>query len=88
MARPLSDAVVRNRKSPIWSGYIVSHVHSAAGPVARKRVLEGIDDELRYDEAEADGLAGRGDAVLDMDTEVGRRSPIIDAARVSHSRVR
>jgi len=55
-------------------------------PVFGKCVFQSVDHELGDDKAEADGFGGQCCAALTRTCSViGRLSPIIEAARLSHS---
>src|SRR6185503_14471621 len=75
MALRPANPVIGDCKSPVRSSQIVSYDYSGVAPVLGKRMLERIDDELRYDEPNAYSLTGRGGAAFDVHLQ-GDRSTV------------
>ena len=82
----LSDPIIRHRKLPIRSVDLVADDDPTVWPVFGKCVFQSVDHELGDDKAEADGFGGQAVPPLTRTCSViGRLSPIIEAARLSHS---
>ena len=81
-----ANPIVGNRKFPIRSGHIVRDGDLTVDFFVGERVFQSIHDEFGHDQAETFGLTGCG--VPPSPTtfrEIGRVSPIIEAARVPHN---
>ena len=84
--RSLADAVVGDGKPPVRPGHFVGDQNRAGLGLVDEGVLQRIDHQLGDDESDADRLVGRDPAVARRTlSAIGRLSPIIDAARLSHS---
>jgi hypothetical protein len=81
LAFRFANSVVGNRKSPVRCGQIISNNHDVIFSVTGECMLDRINHEFSYDDADADSLARRGGAALDIDFQG-------DRSRVAHHRGR
>ena len=80
------DSIVGHDKLPVRSIDLVADDDLTVLCVLGKSVFQSVDHELGDDKAEADGLGGLDRPPLTRTcSEIGRRSRIIEAARLSHS---